>query len=403
MSEQADKPLHDWVRQSLDTYRPDYDPRDWARMQRVLRRRRWWSLVIVIGSTCILMGFLGWLLYTHTMDVSKVNVTITKPKLPIAAGVSKSREPFVLKITRSETRKVSSRVPKAQFARRPNLPEQQRLQTPAQLMAIKGLRLVQTPLNDQIHPLPIAFSPEETAITQQMLTGEFGADSTSYRTLDRNIRQWPDAVIVCDLTTSMYPYTTQLFAWFAKNAQNPATKGMVFFTDCDSLGRQTHPGGPPGRMYITQGWNTASALPMLLHAARNTIRNKDEAENDVEALLVAQNQFPRAKHLVLIADNLSNVKDMALLAKVKKPVHVVLCGTTGSDTAHAFQQAYYTIASQTNGSLHTLEDDIEPTHLSSTTTVRVGLHYYRYSMRRKQFKLTPFQHRPRRFLKFIWL
>ena len=236
-----------------------------------------------------------------------------------------------------------------------------------------------------------------------MLTGDFGADSTSYHTLTRNLRQWPNAVVVCDLTSSMYPYSTQLFAWFRQNARNPAVNGIVFFTDCDSLGRQTRPGGPAGRMFVTRERDVARVLPLMLEAARNTVHNDDDAENDVEALLVAQKLFPDARHLILLADNMSQVKDLNRLAGVKKPVHVILCGTTGNQLTEPFQPDHYAIASRTNGSLHTVEDDLNPADIAPHTMLHVGAHYYRYNARKEQFRLTSFTRRPIRLFRFLWL
>jgi hypothetical protein len=128
--------------------------------------------------------------------------------------------------------------------------------------------------------------------------------------LSRNLRRWPDAVIVCDLTTSMYPYSTQVFAWFRKIPSTSPCGGIVFYTDCDSLGRETVPGGPPGQMFVTGPGDVGLTLPVMLAAARNTVANAQSAENDVEALLFAQQQFPAARHLVLLADNRRPVKDL---------------------------------------------------------------------------------------------
>src|SRR5205085_1804213 len=141
--------------------------------------------------------------------------------------------------------------------------------------------------------------------------------------------------------------------------KHPSVKGIVFFTDCDSLGQTTQPNGSAGQMFVTHEGDVSKALPVMLSAARNTLRNNDDAENDVEALLYAQKTFPSASHLILIADNASQVKDMTSLGKIKKPVHIVLCRAP-LDTNLAFQPDYYTIARQTRGSLHTLEDDLTP-------------------------------------------
>lgn len=402
MSEQTDKPLHDWVRQSLDTYRPDYNPTDWVALQRTLRRRRWMRRGAWGGAGLLLLGLFSWFVAQHQADKVVFTPTVNSKTGPIdSVDVNKSvaSKPLVARVEVSKRLQV---VPKLNQVR--SVQRDEPILPPASLPIISDLTLLPTRLTEDIQqPHVVAFSPEETAITQQLLTGDFGADSTSYRALARNLRSWPDAVIVCDLTTSMYPYTTQLFAWFRKNAGNQAIKGMVFFTDCDSLGQQTRLGGPAGRMFITRERDPANALPILLDAARNTVHNVDDAENDVEALLAAQQAFPEVKNLILLADNISTVKDIRLVNKVKKPVHVVLCGTTGSDTTRAFQPDYYTIASYTQGSLHTLEDDLLPNRLSKTTTLRVGSNYYRYIARRKQFKRTPFDHRPRHFLGLLWL
>ncbi|GAB4041789.1 hypothetical protein [Spirosoma jeollabukense] len=410
MSEQDDKLLHDWVRQSLTTYRPDYDPTDWARMQRTLKRRRWWRRGAVGIIALFVLGLLRWLVpYPATDKPVTLNVPTNKPK-QLVNSVPVPMESLVS--NKSTIRKPQAgRKTKSAFAVHSFDLSEQHQESALRSMEIPFLRTstaeikpLGTKLTEQIRrSQPVAFSKEETAITRQMTEGDFGDDSTSYQTLTRNLPRWPDAVIVCDLTSSMYPYSTQLFAWFKKNARHPSIKGIVFFTDCDSLGQQTRPGGPAGRMFVTHSWESTTALPTLLEAARNTVQNKDDAENDVEALLFAQKEFPDARHLILLADNISTVKDMALLNHVSKPVHVVLCGTTGSDTALAFQPDYYTIANQTNGSLHTLEDDFTPKTVSRNTSIRVGSRYYRYVARKNRFKLTPYDHRPQHFLNFIWL
>lgn len=408
MSEQTDKPLHDWVRQSMDAYRPDYNPTDWVALQRTLRRRRWMRWSVWGSGSLLLLGLLSWFILRQTADkVVYTNKTTSTNKTPQGEDTSATTIPPVVSSLPSSLaqRKTVPTVLKANPIKAAQNAESVPIQPPnLNLLSLSDVKNQPTNLTDKIrYSQPVAFSPEETTIKQQMLTGDFGSDSTSYQALARNLHAWPEAVVVCDLTTSMYPYTTQLFTWFKKNARNPAIKGLVFFTDCDSLGQQTRPGGPAGRMFITHELNPTKGLPVLVEAARNTIQNKDDAENDIEALLKAQQAFPEAKHLILIADNMSAVKDMTLLANVRKPVHVVLCGTTGSDTTLAFQPDYYTIASQTHGSLHTLEDDLIPSRLSRSTTLRVGSVYYRYRPRKKQFTPTPFAHRPRHFLGFLWL
>jgi hypothetical protein len=243
-------------------------------------------------------------------------------------------------------------------------------------------------------------SPEEAAIIRQLLTGTFGPDSTSYRVLSRNLRRWPDAVIVCDLTTSMYPYSTQVFAWFRKNPKHLPVRGIVFYTDCDSLGRETVPGGPPGQMFVTGPGDVGLTLPVMLAAARNTVANAQSAENDVEALLFAQQQFPAARHLVLLADNRSPVKDLDRLGGVTRPVHVVLCGAPGDSTKPFWPTTTPLPAARGAACTHPKTTSLrrDPAgHLDrggqAGTTVTSG--------HRDRFKATRFRHRPRRVLRLF--
>ena len=422
MSDQNDKALHDWVRQTLHNYQPDgaaldWDALDWAALQRKRERRRWWRL----GAVSLLVVLIGGMAYFFVSGTegsrTAVRQTQTARKKPSENLSGKvSYRPPVTSLPAPANRqqdsfraeKSSPSISASQPTGAQHLPVttvSRRVTLGQDLLPLRSIELLihgatgalaKTPL-----PVPL-FSPEELAIKEQILTGRSGLDPTSSRVLARNLRHWPDAVVVCDLTTSMYPYTTQLFTWLRKNARSSAPKGFVFFTDCDSLGRETRSGGPAGQLFITQKLNGNEVLPLLLLAARNTINNRDEAENNIEALLAAQQRFPDARHLILLADNGSTVKDMHRLSELGKPVHVVLCGTT-FDSAQAFQPDYRLIASRTNGSLHTLEDDLDPNAIAPHTWLRVGNRYYRYQARKDRFKVTRYQHRPGRFLRFIWL
>ena len=352
-------------------------------MQRALRRRRGWRRRILGSVGLIVLFVLGWFIGPPTTP--KTAETALPTKLPATdepvtstSAPSKSSEPVSIRAVRS-LRYATAWIPKPMVITRIGREEV----TP--IAAHGRPTVLPTGVTEQIRPMAVGWSTEEAAIQKQMLTGDFGSDSTSYYTLTRNLRQWPDAVVVCDLTSSMYPYSTQLFAWFRQNARNSAIKGLVFFTDCDSLGQQTQPNGPAGRMFVTHERDATIVLSLLIETARNTVHNNGDAENDVEALLFAQKTFPEAKHLVLLADNMSQVKDINRLDGVTKPVHVVLCGTTGSNLTLPFQPDHYTIASRTKGSLHTIEDDLKPDEIPRHTMLRVGTHYYRYNARKSSF------------------
>jgi hypothetical protein len=214
---------------------------------------------------------------------------------------------------------------------------------------------------------------------------------TSYDALDRNIEKWKNIVLVCDITSSMFPYTTQVFDWMTENNENTTIKGIVFFTDCDSLGRQSR-GRLPGKMYSVRSRDELVLWDTMFAAIRNTENNKDKPENNIEALLFAQKQYPDADEFVLIADNSSQVKDMRSLSKIKKKVHIILCGET-YEKNYAFQSDYIEIAKKTKGSIHTLEDDIEDvSKVKEMSIVRVGNIYFRFH--KGKFYTTKFLTRP---------
>ncbi|MCU0354770.1 MAG: hypothetical protein MUD08_13690 [Cytophagales bacterium] len=219
----------------------------------------------------------------------------------------------------------------------------------------------------------------ERDIRRRLEQRVFGPDSTTSRALERNKNRWRNVVIVCDFTSSMYPHATELFAWLEQNRRNRYIKGAVFFTDCDSTGRETHRGGNPGQLYTVRNWRETDILPIFIAASRNTLGNIGLAENDLEAVLHAQRQFPEAESFVLIADNSSPVKDMHLLAQIKKPVRVMLCGANKYDLKTAIQPDYLKIAAATHGSLHTLTTDLpDVTKIKRGTKIRFGEHTYRY-------------------------
>lgn len=402
MNDASDNRLHDWVRRTLHDYQPPPDPAGWERMRRSrLRcgRPRWpWAVAGVLGL--LLLGGSWWWEWQRPEPPSPIRVARTPsagnaiPAVTPGEGVPGTfpagapeprRVPIRVRTTRESVPTGPERVPEG----------------PGRLTP-RGLQLETPDWAGRLARVPLVVpGADELAVRQQMTTGEFGSDSTTYRVLTRNLRRWPDAVVVCDLTSSMAPYTTQLYAWFRKNARHPNIRGLVFFTDCDSLGQETRPGGPPGQFFVTRERDPLRALPTLLAATRNTRANHDDPENDVEALRFAEQAFPQAKHLILLADNASSVKDLDRLDGLRKPVHVVLCGAA-LDLAQAYPPDYETLARRTRGSLHTLEDDLDPAQLRAGTWLRVGPRFYRYDAQRERFRLTRFRHRPTRLLGLFW-
>ncbi len=406
MNPPDDKPLHDWVRQSLADYRPTDEPTDWIRVQRRLRNRRWRRGGIVLGLLLFILGTVCWLgVPTNTTVPTSEPMRSTANSQPSGAVPATVPARNVILVDQSAKRERQRKPTRLSLSTNGNNTQNLVVSSePLTPVSVPRSRYTVVAPTDWISRLPVVrWNRDVPAIAEQVLSGRFGNDSTSYQALARNRLRWPDAVIVCDLTTSMYPYTTQLVSWLRQQVANARPLGLVFFTDCDSLGHQTRPGGLPGKMYVVRDPDPNAILPPLLAAAHNTIKNQDDAENDVDALIAAQQAFPKARHLILIADNLSRVKDIERLTTVDRPVHVILCGTTGGDLTSPFQSDFEQIARQTKGSLHTLNDDLDPAANLSGETLHVGPFYYRYNARKQRFQLTSFRHRPRRWLGFLWL
>ncbi|MFN8353110.1 MAG: hypothetical protein U0Y10_01575 [Spirosomataceae bacterium] len=399
MSELDDKELHDLVRKALQEYEPTPFSTDWEQMQQKLKHSsnrsiaRWFWL-LVLG------GLVGGIWVFETSKPTKKVEHFTKKAVVTTQLSLKPTQP---------SGHVLGLLPKVKKKARLLLQEKLIPLAGETVAGQKSFSLTMSALQGRSYLLTRSYSlpaitptsPDEALIKEQLRTGNFGADSTSYQVLARNNNRWSSAVLVCDFTSSMYPYSTQLIMWLKRNARNPMVKGMVFFTDCDSLGNETQE-GHPGQMFVTHKRQIAELTPVLLAAARNTYRNQADAENDIEALLEAQRQFPEAKQLVLVADNSSGVKDVHRLNEIKKPVRVVVCGST-LDSTQAIHPDLWTIASQTYGSVHTIEDDISPQHLTHRQWIRIGARYYWYHARKQLFILSHFRQRPKRVLGLCWL
>ncbi|TAF35705.1 MAG: hypothetical protein EAZ57_00910 [Cytophagales bacterium] len=183
-----------------------------------------------------------------------------------------------------------------------------------------------------------------------------GADSTTYRVLDRNAKNWNKAVVVSDWTSSMYPYTAQLliYALSAPQGQVDVVR-FVFFNDGDEKETSDKKLGQAGGIYHSKTNSLEDALEtMKLCAAKG--KGGDVPENDIEAILEAIQSYPEAQRVLLIADNSAPVRDIELLSKVTKPVNIIL------GRSHGFpyiNQDFIRIARETKGSLHTEYNDYQ--------------------------------------------
>jgi hypothetical protein len=182
--------------------------------------------------------------------------------------------------------------------------------------------------------------------------------NSTYQVFDR--QDWKDVVVVCDWTASMYHFATPVLLWYnQKNSQSDTSsiQNFVFFNDGDDTPDKEKKIGSTGGIYATKTGSIDEAL-QLMEESKAAGTGGDSPENDLEALLYAQKNNPKAKALVLIADNMASVRDIRLLEELTKskiPVHILIARTEDIDLIRA---EYWDIAIQTKGTIHTLETDI---------------------------------------------
>ncbi len=387
MSDNESQELHELVKNALRQIQPPYEEQHWTVMQQKIRGnpRRPYTYWLV-GITVILIGSL--LVITQKNSIFKNTKT---PAITSVATKPTKNSESTLQIDLQ----APSSIPKT------DIPAKKRRVYPFLQNSVEGIQSNKNPkptypVNEIVpfkipKPVPVSYpvinlnAPVEREIKKRLEQQIIGPDSVTSQAFERNKSRWRNVAVVCDFTSSMYPHATEWSTWLARNRRNRYIKGAVFFTDCDSLGRETTTDDPSGKMYVIKDWQNTDILPVFIAASRNTMGNVNRAENDLEAVLHAQKAFPASESFVLIADNSSPVKDMQLLSQIRKPVHIVVCGVTYEPKV-AIQPDYLLIAAATKGSIHTLTNDLpDVSKIKPGTKIRLGNHTYKY--RKGQFIL----------------
>lgn len=177
-------------------------------------------------------------------------------------------------------------------------------------------------------------------------------DSTVLKVMNRN-RKWQNVLVVMDWTGSMYRYGAQVVIWHKLNLENSGLKHFVFFNDGDKKRNWQKELGRTGGIYYAASRDIYQIVETM-----GEVMNKgyggDAPENDLEALMKSIQKLEGFDEVVLIADNKSPVRDLALLDNLKTPIRIVLCGAQ----SRKIHPDYLKIAFKTKGSIHTVEKDI---------------------------------------------
>jgi hypothetical protein len=211
----------------------------------------------------------------------------------------------------------------------------------------------------------------------------FKPDSTIFNVLDRN-EHWRNNIIVHDVTGSMSPYTGQVLLWHKLNFDQKRNVGYVFFNDGNNMPDRDKIDGSVGGVYFADG-ETIDQVTKVAKKAMLSGYGGDTPENNIEAALLGLEKFPKAKNVVMIADNWATPRDLEFAEKLTLPVKIILCGT-----GWGVNTKYLDLARKTGGSIHTIEKDID-----DLTTMHEGetieLNHVTYKIQKGKFvKLTTF-------------
>lgn len=178
-------------------------------------------------------------------------------------------------------------------------------------------------------------------------------DTTIFAVLNRH-QNWHDIAFVCDVTGSMSAYTSQLLVWYKLNSIGNKIQCFTFFNDGDDKPDRKKKIGKTGGIYQMNAGNY-TAVSSVVEKAMRSGSGGDAPENNCEDLISAIQEYPNAKEFVMIADNFANIKDLELIKQVNKPIHIIICGTGN----FMINTDYLDLARSTNGSIHSIEQDIE--------------------------------------------
>lgn len=162
-------------------------------------------------------------------------------------------------------------------------------------------------------------------------------------------------IVVADWTRSMYPYGLSLLDWFIANKNIANFSSIFLFNDGDAKKTRHKINGITGGIYNIS-FDSIENVVQLMQKVAEKGTGGDYPENVIEALLSAQNKFPEADTIILLADNRACIRDYTLIEKLTKPVKVIL---NEIDTVQKIlNYQYLNLAAHTNGQVYFMNEKI---------------------------------------------
>lgn len=177
-------------------------------------------------------------------------------------------------------------------------------------------------------------------------------DSTVLNVFERN-QSWQNFAVVTDVTGSMSPYIAQVFVWLKQQTENNNAKYFVFFNDGDNKESRKKKPLETGGVYGTTNKGLETVMQTAARCMQNGSGGGERQENDVEAILLAQQEYEDAKEIILVADNFESMRDYKHIDEINKPVRIIACGVK-----NRINIEYLDLARITKGSVHTKTDDV---------------------------------------------
>ena len=175
-----------------------------------------------------------------------------------------------------------------------------------------------------------------------------------FEVVKRNKENWKNMLVITDCSGSMAPYGSEVLLWHLLRTDKEDVSKFAFFNDGEKESIEIGNAGGIHFTKIKDYKKIGRAIRYFTELGYG--KNNDHPENDLEAIIKSVNSSYSHEDVVVIVDNNSPVRDMELLNKINYPVRIVLCGVEKKEDIH---QDYIKLAYHTNGSLHTVEDDID--------------------------------------------
>lgn len=174
--------------------------------------------------------------------------------------------------------------------------------------------------------------------------GEVIMESPLYNSLDL-LKTSENLTLLIDVTGSMATNIAAIKFWLKMNEQKIPFTNFVLFNDGDDKKDHVKKIGSTGGIYLTKFY---SEFNEVIREAMTNGNGGDFPENDIEAILYAQRKNPKGNNnYLLIADNMSSVKDYELLNKVEGTVSIIPCSLT-----KYIHQHYLNIVYKTKGKIY---------------------------------------------------